>query len=213
MCKENSIKTVVHFTKSLAFCYILKILRCQGVTLKYFWFNKYMYLCLYNWLRITIYYHKFWKLHRVTCLNNDKFKKNVNKTRIKTDIFSIIFILWQKIKKSIRNFYPQNLSAKSIRKIYPQNLSAKFIRKIYPQFLSAKFTRKIYPQNLSAKFIRKIYPQNLSAIFIRKIYPQNLSAKSIRKIYPQNLSAKFIRKIYPQSAIRTRIFHQTVQFN
>ena len=26
MCKENSIKTVVHFTKSLAYCYILKFL-------------------------------------------------------------------------------------------------------------------------------------------------------------------------------------------
>ena len=26
MCQENSIKTVVHFTKSLAFCYILKFL-------------------------------------------------------------------------------------------------------------------------------------------------------------------------------------------
>ena len=122
----------------------------------------------------------------MTCLKNDKFKKNVNKTRIKTDIFSIIFTLWQKIKKFIRNFYPQNLSAKSIRNFYPQNLSAKSIR-------------KIYPQNLSAKSIRKIYPQNLSAKSIRNFYPQNLSAKSIRKIYPQNLSAKFIRKIYPQS--------------
>ena len=58
--------------------------------------------------------------------------------------------------------------------------------------------------------IKKIYPQNLSAKCIRKIYPQNVSAKSIRKIYPQNLSAKSIRKIYPQSAIRTRIFHQTL---
>ena len=123
--------------------------------------------------------------------SNDKFLKNVNKARIKTDIFSIIFTLLKKSK---------NLPAKFIRNFYPQFLFGKFIRKIYPQFLSAKFIRKIYPQNLSAKSIRKIYPQFLSAIFIRKIYPQNLSAKSIRNFYPQ-------------SAIRTRIFHQTLCFS
>ena len=95
----------------------------------------------------------------------------MNKTRIKTDIFSIIFTLLQKIKKFIRKIYPQFLSAKSIRNICPQNLSAKFIRKIYPQFLSAKSSRKIYPQNLSAIFIRKIYLQNLSAKSIRNPYP------------------------------------------
>ena len=76
--------------------------------------------------------------------------------------------------------------------------------------LSAKSTRKIYPQILSAKSIRKIYPQNLSAKSIRKIYPQNLSAILVRNFYSQNLSAKYIRNFYPLSAIRTRIFCQTL---